>query len=296
MLHRRATHCGKWYSASSTELSTSLQQWLDEAEVVHSPARAILAPHASYQFSGPCAAHAYKQIEPSVVKRVFIFGPSHHKWFKKCALTTTQACQTPLYDLLVDTQVNADLVSTGMFEWMDIQVDEAEHSIEMQLPYIAQIMKEYSNTFAVIPILVGTLTSEQIESYAGIFWKYFANPENLFIISSDFCHWGKKFNYTPYNKYFGKPIYKFIEDLDKKGMDAIEKLDANAFCAYLNNHKNTICGRNPILILLRMVNKLYGCDYNASLKFIKYCQSNKCASENDSSVSYASASLVVERK
>ena len=34
-----------------------------------------------------------------------------------------------------------ELEETGHFEWMDMQTDEEEHSIEMQLPYIAKVME-----------------------------------------------------------------------------------------------------------------------------------------------------------
>lgn len=32
---------------------------------------------------------------------------------------------------------------TGQFEWMDLDTDENEHSIEMHLPYIAKVMEEW---------------------------------------------------------------------------------------------------------------------------------------------------------
>lgn len=39
--------------------------------------------------------------------------------------------------------VNGDLEMTGQFEWMDLDTDENEHSIEMHLPYIAKVMERY---------------------------------------------------------------------------------------------------------------------------------------------------------
>jgi predicted class III extradiol MEMO1 family dioxygenase len=41
-----------------------------------------------------------------------------------------------------------------------------------------------------------------------------ADPQNLFVISSDFCHWGSRFRYNYYDKSAG-PIWKSIENLDK---------------------------------------------------------------------------------
>lgn len=39
--------------------------------------------------------------------------------------------------------VNAELEMTGQFEWMDLDTDENEHSIEMHLPYIAKVMERF---------------------------------------------------------------------------------------------------------------------------------------------------------
>lgn len=35
--------------------------------------------------------------------------------------------------------VNEELRATGKFEVMDLRVDEAEHSMEMHLPYLAKV-------------------------------------------------------------------------------------------------------------------------------------------------------------
>ena len=37
--------------------------------------------------------------------------------------------------------MNEELVASGLFEIMSIKTDEDEHSIEMQLPYIAKVME-----------------------------------------------------------------------------------------------------------------------------------------------------------
>lgn len=39
--------------------------------------------------------------------------------------------------------VYRELEETNQFEWMDMNTDEDEHSIEMHLPYIAKVMEEY---------------------------------------------------------------------------------------------------------------------------------------------------------
>jgi len=58
--------------------------------------------------------------------------------------------QTPLYDLTIDQVMIQELQATGQFEWMSLQTDEDEHSIEMQLPYIAKVMSRYSSRYSLM--------------------------------------------------------------------------------------------------------------------------------------------------
>jgi AmmeMemoRadiSam system protein B len=107
-----------------------------------------------------------------------------------CALTACSQYETPLYNLDIDAAVCEELQKTGMFTTMDLSVDENEHSIEMHLPYIAEIMKSQRGSFTIVPILVGALKSKKEADYGQLLHKYLMAPENVFVISSDFCHWG----------------------------------------------------------------------------------------------------------
>ncbi|XP_037954614.1 protein MEMO1 isoform X2 [Teleopsis dalmanni] len=226
-------------------------------------------------------------------KRIFILGPSHHVRLRGCALTTAKTYTTPLYDLNIDTQTNTELEKTGAFSWMDAKTDEDEHSIEMHLPFIAKVMENFKDQFTIVPILVGSLNPDQEALYGNLLADFFTDPQNLFIISSDFCHWGNRFSYTYYDRSCGQ-IYKSIENLDKKGMDIIETLNADAFTEYLRKYNNTICGRHPIGVMLSAIKVLERKGYLMHFKFLKYAQSSRCKEMHESSVSYASGSLVFE--
>lgn len=166
-------------------------------------------------------------------QRVFILGPSHHVYLDGCALTTATDYDTPLYPLPIDSRTVAELRSTKMFQDMSIQTDEDEHSLEMHLPYIAKVMESHKGAFAIVPILVGNLSSTREHEYGELFARYLADPTSLFVISSDFCHWGicsfaascknclpydvflgKRFTFTHYNSAWGD-IHESIERLDR---------------------------------------------------------------------------------
>lgn len=46
--------------------------------------------------------------------------------------------------MLLKFSVNNDLMSSGdaSFEWMGLRNEEAEHSLEMQMPFIAKVMQK----------------------------------------------------------------------------------------------------------------------------------------------------------
>ena len=60
---------------------------------------------------------------------------------------------------------------------------------------------------------------------------------------------------------------------------------------YFKKTKNTICGRNPISIILSIVEKYKNEHKNENVEFINagYAQSNKVKSIYETSVSYAAA-------
>uniref|UniRef100_A0A0B6YQY7 Protein MEMO1 n=1 Tax=Arion vulgaris TaxID=1028688 RepID=A0A0B6YQY7_9EUPU len=292
---RKASHAGGWYTDSGAELNAQLESWLSKASVSLKPARAIIAPHAGYYFCGACGAFAYRQVDPNSVKRVFILGPSHHVRMSNCALSGMDTYETPLYNLTIDKGVYEELYGTGAFDTMSLNTDEAEHSLEMHLPYIAKVMESRKGQFTIVPILVGSLSPDKEVKYGQILSPYLRDPGNLFVISSDFCHWGKRFSYTHYEKSNGK-IWQSIESLDRMGMDIIEKMDPSAFTKYLQTFQNTICGRHPIGVLLNAIDQLRHTSngIRMEMKFLMYAQSSQCETMHDSSVSYASAAFVMQ--
>lgn len=182
-------------------------------------------------------------------KRVFVLGPSHHAYLTKCALSCMTHYETPIGNIALDTErklfqwkfneispewlflVISELYATGSFEWMKKSVDEEEHSIEMQLPYIEKMMNGYTNFFtefslkfhrasyALVPVLVGSLSKKMEDHYGSIFAKYLDDPSNFFVISSDFCHWGKRFDYMYYDVWIFCEIPITLWRFDSKLMD-----------------------------------------------------------------------------
>ncbi|KAI1614200.1 MEMO1 family [Exophiala viscosa] len=221
---REASHAGSWYSDNGQQLAAQLDHWMSkvpEGDVLPGVdalplpgARAVISPHAGYAYSGPCAAWAYKCLDLSKAKRIFILHPSHHHHLSTAALPVVHAYETPLsptpLPLDLDTIKQLSTLSTTVqgrtvkFTTMSRPVDEAEHSGEMQLPYIHRLLQklypgESETSYPpLVPIMVGA-TNPATESALGkMLAPYVADEGNAFVISSDFCHWGSRFGYTYY--------------------------------------------------------------------------------------------------
>ncbi|KAG0291355.1 hypothetical protein BGZ98_003034 [Dissophora globulifera] len=193
---------------------------------------------------------------------------------------------------------------------MSQDTDESEHSIEMHLPYVYKVFEHHlvDRGVTIVPILVGALTESTERKFGKLLAPYFNDPENLFIVSSDFCHWGQRFHYTYYADASGSAIspttpkiFESIETLDREGMATIERQSHADFCKYLARTKNTICGRHPIGVLMAAMEAAAAAaaaaNSNNNIKastltrtrFVHYAQSSSVLSTADSSVSYASA-------
>lgn len=121
-----------------------------------------------------------------------MLGPSHHVYLDFCALSECHYYRTPLGNLTLDTDLLKEIrQSSEKFGWMSLQTDEDEHSIEMHLPYIYKVLHLAGkvDSVKVVPILVGAISTSKEKAYGAVLAKYLRDPENLFVISSDFCHW-----------------------------------------------------------------------------------------------------------
>ncbi|KAK6333138.1 hypothetical protein TWF718_010960 [Orbilia javanica] len=326
---RSASHAGSWYSDDKGTLDRELSGYLSNVpdnidgvgDIPPPGARIIIAPHAGYSYSGPAAAWAYKSLNLTNIKRVFILGPSHHVYLDGCALTPHEFYSTPLGTLKIDTTTTNALRSTTHFSMMSSSTDTDEHSIEMHLPYTYKVLSGFfgpENIPPVVPILVGAINSASEKHFGKVLSNYLDDPENAFIISSDFCHWGHRFSYQFYIPSPGlqgtnlrrsgagilqgsQEIWKSIEQLDQAAIDAIETGVHDTFSIYLRDTKNTVCGRHPIGVIMAALEEVIkarqergeNVQGKGKFKFVRYEQSSKCRRLEDSSVSYASAFAVL---
>lgn len=304
---RKASKAGTWYTEDPKKLNTELTTWLSRAEEDYKePAyksqshqvKAIIMPHAGYHYSGPTAAYSAFIIRHlKGLRKVFILGPSHRYYFRKLGVFDAVGCDTPLGELKVATDVVHRLTKSPLVQKLSRGVDEQEHSIEMMLPYVRSVLGDKKDV-TVIPILVGSLSDDNIPKCAELLFPYFDQPGSFFIISSDFCHWGRSYEYSKSDGI--TPISAFVKKLDFEGLHWISEFNGKEFARYLSRTGNTICGRYPIQLLLALCEDLKKIKkHGLSCEQTRYAQSSSIATckprAKDSLVAYVAAIIRIHQ-
>lgn len=180
---RQAAVAGMFYPADKHQLQTMIQSYLDHSTPSGDLPKAIIAPHAGYIYSGPVAASVYARLFKGrgQINRVVLLGPSHRVGFHGCALSSALWFATPLGNIPVDREACTILADLPFVHEMN-QAHAQEHSLEVHLPFLQEVLGEFS----LVPIVVGDAAPEDIAMLLEALW---GGDETLIVISSDLSHY-----------------------------------------------------------------------------------------------------------
>ena len=100
--------------------------------------------------------------------------------------------------------------------------------------------------------MVGGIAPADLEPLAKMF-AAIDSPETLWIISSDFTHYGENFRYTPFGE---SATPEELNRLDREAAERIAARDLDGFCRFLGRTGATICGANPIALYLALLDRV----------------------------------------
>jgi AmmeMemoRadiSam system protein B len=213
-----------FYPGDASQLHADIQAMLSGAPEGNSAPKAIIVPHAGYVYSGPVAASAYNQLIPSrsTIKRVILLGPCHRVPLTGLATTSADYFETPLGSIPIDRDSINAINSLPQVVEFDL-THQQEHSLEVQLPFLQEVLDE----FTLVPLVVGDTSAGEIHEVLESLW---GGDETLIVISSDLSHYHD---------------YLTAQSMDSMTCQAIENLDSGAI------QYEQACGRNPVLGLLQ---------------------------------------------
>lgn len=251
---RKPVVAGAFYPASAEELKSSILNMLEKADSNYPVPKAIIAPHAGYIYSGQIAANAYACLTKAATKirRVVLLGPSHRFPLRGIAVPKANIFATPLGQIKIDQKAIAKILLLPPIEALD-EAHAEEHSLEVQLPFLQVLLKDFS----LVPLVVGDANPEEIAEVLEHLWD---GDETLIVVSSDLSHYHD---------------YATAQKMDKEAVQAILDLQPQ------NLKNEQACGSFPIRGLLLTAKKK-----NLHATLIDLCNSGDTAGPKDQVVGY----------
>ena len=241
-----STLAGSWYPGTASALKEAIADALAHVPAAPSgpPPNVLVLPHAGYAYSLPTAAHGLKRILGAPFRRVVLLAPSHRARLRnELVAPEAEAVGTPLGPVPIDREA-VECLSQALPLVCSDAVHAAEHSTQIQYPLLQAALK----TFSLVPLVVGDL-DRAARSRAATALQRVMDPHTLLVVSSDFTHYGEDFGYAP----FGGEALARVKQVDLGAYALIRNQDLEGFLDYIRREQATICGHNPIALMLQLL-------------------------------------------
>lgn len=250
---RRAAVAGRFYEDDALDLRRRMAETEARlprlSDAAGGTVRGCILPHAGYLFSLGVAMETLRKARHGNCRHVVLLGPSHYVGFHGVAGSTFTSWRTPFGDLSTALTLQEKLEQSGN---PLIQISDAahaqEHSLEVEFPLIQYFL----GSPEILPLVVGGLAPADLEPLAETF-AAIDSPETLWIVSSDFTHYGENFRYTPFGL---KAPPEELNRLDREAAERIAARDLDGFRRFLGRTGATICGANPIALYLALLDRI----------------------------------------
>ncbi len=181
---REAAVAGRFYPDSPALLTASIERMLagggPKEKVI-----AAMCPHAGYMYSGRVAGAVYSGVE--IPRKVVLIGPNHSGLGPQFSIMTEGQWEVPNGILNVDSALATRTLGKVPFFTGDDTAHISEHSIEVQLPFIAHLRPGA----AIVPVTMMHALADYLKKAAEGLAK--AVEEDgagaLIIASSDMSHY-----------------------------------------------------------------------------------------------------------
>ncbi|MBN1872554.1 MAG: AmmeMemoRadiSam system protein B [Candidatus Omnitrophica bacterium] len=254
---------GQFYPSRKMSLEKELSNLTKKSQIREKVYGAIV-PHAGYVYSGGVAGEVFSRLAPSEL--YVILGPNHTGRGKAFSVFSEGDWDTPLGSVEIDSDFAAYLISNSSLYKKDSSAHSLEHSIEVQLPFLQHLMKD----FKILPICVGGADLEDLKRASSELAKALQDSKkNVTIIAStDMTH------YEPHNVAKAK---------DMEALTAILKMDEDGLWKKVNEMNISMCGIAPVIMMLRAAKNLGA----KSAELVDYKTSGDTSGDYSSVVGYA---------
>lgn len=218
---RRPAVAGHFYPADKVALLRQLETFFQALPdfPAEKPPKALIVPHAGYDYSGQVAAYAYALLQAfgGRWRKVVAISPAHTVSLHGLATDSHDHWESPLGTV--------EICRDGFP--VDRSAHRQEHGLEVQVPFLQYTLDD----FQLLPLVAGKTDpiAGADEVLSALSW------DTLLLISSDLSHF--------YN-------YQTAREIDLFTIEAIEQLDAEAM-----KSAGVACGKTPILIAMEIARR-----------------------------------------
>ena len=254
---RKPAVAGQFYPADKDRLEFRIKKYLNEAVSPALPGikegkgeqngkiRAIMVPHAGYEYSGPVAAYAYREIKGLRYTRVILLSNSHTSYFEGAGIDNSDAWETPLGTIAVDKVFSEKLVNSNPKIRYNLEAHKKDHTLEVQLPFL-QVALEPG--FKIVPLVLGNMDGGSLPGVIKTI-KDNLGPDDLIVVSSDMSHY---------------PVYEDANRIDTKTLEAIRGLDtakldeniSSALNSGVANEETALCGIGGVKAVMAIAGEM----------------------------------------
>ncbi len=272
---REPAVAGLFYPANPATLARTIDAYLAAAKA-ESPGKlkALICPHAGYNFSGPVAASGFRLLRGLEFETVIVLAPSHYALLDVASVSDAEAFRTPLGTVPISPKARR-LARLSPFalepeckmqrpDWAPQSslrppatghetADTWEHADEVEVPFLQRTLKN----FQLLPVVFGEVDPAK----AARALTQILDDRTLLIASSDLSH------YHPDAE---------ARTLDQNCINAICALDVEKMAG------QEACGHTPILTLLHIAKQ-----QGWQARLLDYRNSGDTAGDKSRVVGYA---------
>ncbi len=262
-MKRTPSVAGQFYYGTVPKLTQQVNEYIDTA-VKKEKVIGAVCPHAGLMYSGPVAGAVYSAID--FPETFILIGPNHTGLGARISLMESGEWEIPTGTFQIDEKISHRIAMNVPVVTKDAKAHMFEHSLEVQLPFIAY----FSQQAKIVPITILSASVEDCKILGEGIAKVVktAGYPVVLIASSDMSH------YVPDNTARLK---------DKKAIDKILSLDPEGLYEIVVKERISMCGYLPVTTLLFAAKSLGA----HSARLVKYATSGEVSGDYDHVVGYA---------
>jgi AmmeMemoRadiSam system protein B len=270
MAIRPAAVAGTFYEGTKQRLIAQVAECLAENPPALQKEAFVgaVVPHAGLMYSGHVAAAFYGSAD--LPRRFIILCPNHTGAGHFAAINREGAWSTPLGDVAIDTALADELMQKSQLLAEDSRAHAREHSLEVQLPFLQQLLGDFS----LVPICLGANRYDYCEEIGTAIAAVVRNADERIgiLASSDLNHYEDQ---------------KTTLRKDQLAIDEVLRLDPKALWRVVEEADISMCGFIPTATMLIAANQLGA----TNAKLIKHATSGDINGDYSHVVGYAAMAV-----